>query len=156
MDSYIAYCDGSYQSSIDCGGWSSIIIKDGIIVKKLYQGYSNTTNNRMEIMGVLETLRYFKTPIKIKFYSDSQYVVNSIVNGHAYKWFENSDFSKKNLDLWFELIELLNFHEVSFEWVKGHDENPMNNLADKLAVHAAQCLNIPKDELNTANFQKDR
>lgn len=149
---YIAYCDGSFQSSINCGGWSSVIIKDGKIVKKLYQGYSGTTNNRMEIMGVLETLKYFKTPINIKIYSDSQYVINSIINGHVYKWFENKDFSKKNLDLWFELLDLLEFHNVSFEWVKGHNKDEMNELADKLAVHAAQCLNLPKDEISSVNF----
>ena len=149
---YVAYCDGSFQSSINCGGWSSVIIKDGKIIKKLYQGYTETTNNRMEIMGVLETLKYFKTPVKIKIYSDSQYVINSIVNGHVYKWFENKDFSKKNLDLWFELLDLLEFHNVTFEWVKGHNKNEMNELADKLAVHAAQCLNLPKDEINSINF----
>lgn len=149
---YIAYCDGSFQSSINCGGWSSIILENGKIIKKLYQGYKNTTNNRMEIMGVLETLKHFKTPINIKIYSDSQYVVNSIVNKRVYKWFEEKDFSKKNLDLWFELIDLLEFHNVTFEWVKGHDNNEMNILADKLAVHAAQCLNLPEDEMHTINF----
>lgn len=149
---YIAYCDGSYQSSINAGGWSSVIIKDNKIIKTLYQGYQNTTNNRMEIRGVLETLKYFKTPISIKIYSDSQYVINSIVNKHVYKWFEEKDYSKKNLDLWFELIDLLDFHNVTFQWVKGHNENEMNDLADKLAVHAAQCLNIPKDEINSINL----
>lgn len=151
-EEYIAYCDGSFQSSINSGGWSSIILKNGKIVKKLYQGYIGTTNNRMEIMGVLETLKYFKTPINIKIYSDSQYVVNSIVNGHVFKWFKEQDYSKKNLDLWFELVDMLEFHNVTFEWVKGHDNNPMNELADKLAVHAAQCLNLPKDEINTVSI----
>ncbi len=152
MDSYIAYCDGSFQASINAGGWASVILKDGVIIKKLYKGYIGTTNNRMEIMGVLETLRYFKTPIKIKIYSDSQYVVNSITKGYVRKWLEDKDFSKKNLDLWFELLDWLDFHDVTFEWVKGHNDNEMNELADKLAVHAAQCLNIPKDEINSVNL----
>ena len=152
MNEYIAYCDGSFQSSIESGGWASIILKDGKIIKKLYQGYKHTTNNRMEIRGVLETLKFFKEPVKIKIYSDSQYVINSIVNKHVYKWFEDKDFSKKNLDLWFELIDLLEIHEVTFEWVKGHETNEMNNLADKLAVHAAQCLNLPEDGNNHFNF----
>lgn len=151
---YEAYCDGSFQSSINSGGWSSVILKDGQIVKKLYQGYIGTTNNRMEIMGVLETLKYFKTPIKITIYSDSQYVVNSITYGHVYNWFKNQDYSKKNLDLWFDLINLLDVHDVTLVWVKGHNTSELNNLADKLAVHAAQCLNLPKDEINTINFQK--
>ena len=106
----------------------------------------------MEIRGVLETLKFFKTPVKIKIYSDSQYVINSIVNKHVYKWFTEKDFSKKNLDLWFELIDQLSIHDVTFEWVKGHKTNEMNNLADKLAVHAAQCLNLPEDGINNTNF----
>ena len=106
----------------------------------------------MEIRGVLETLKFFKTPVKIKIYSDSQYVINSIVNRYVYKWFAEKDFSKKNLDLWFELIDQLEFHDVSFEWVKGHETNEMNNLVDKLAVHAAQCLNLPEDGTNNTNF----
>ena len=149
---YEAYCDGSYQSSINSGGWSSIILNNNKIIKKLYQGYHNTTNNRMELMGVLETLNYFKTPIKIKIYCDSQYVINSIKEGYVYTWFKNKDYSKKNLDLWFKIIDLLNFHDVTFEWVKGHQYNEMNNLADKLAVHAAQCLNLPEDEINATKI----
>lgn len=143
---YVIYCDGSYQSSINSGGWCAVITKNGQIIKKLYQGYTDTTNNRMELMGVLEALRYFKTPTSIKIVSDSQYVVNSIINKHVYKWFEEKDYSKKNLDLWFAIIDLLAFHNVSFEWTKGHDINELNNLADKLAVHAAQCLNLKKDD----------
>ena len=154
MDEYTAYCDGSFQSSIDCGGWSSVILKNNKIIKKLYQGYKHTTNNRMEIRAVLETLKYFEQPVKITIYSDSQYVVNSIVDKHIYKWFEEQDFSKKNLDLWFELIDLLEFHNVSFVWIKGHESNELNNLADMLAVHAAQCLNLPNDGINQNYIQK--
>lgn len=150
MYDYIAYTDGSNQSSIQCGGWCSIILdKDGKIFKKLYQGFRETSNNRMELYGVLETLKYFKTPKKLKIYSDSQYVVNSINYGWARRWYEEKDYSKKNLDLWFELLDWLDFHDVTIEWVKGHENSEMNNLADMLCVHAAQCLNIPKDEIGT-------
>lgn len=145
MNNYIVYCDGSYQASIEAGGWSVVILKDNKIIKTLYCGLKHTTNNRMELMGVLEALKYFKTPTKIKIFSDSQYVVNSIINRQVYKWFEEKDFSKKNLDLWFEIIDLLEFHSVEFEWVKGHENNKFNNLADMLAVHAAQCLNLKED-----------
>ncbi len=82
---YTIYTDGSYQSSINAGGYSTVIIKDGKIIKKLYYGYKNTTNNRMELRGVLAALEYFKTPTKMKIYSDSQYVISSIINGHAKK-----------------------------------------------------------------------
>lgn len=150
---YTVYTDGSYQSSIDAGGYATVIIKDGEIIKQLYQGYKNTTNNRMELKGVLAALEYFKVPTKITIYSDSLYVVSSITNGHAKKWFEQQDFSKKNLDLWHDILDLLETHDVTFQWVKGHSDNKYNELCDKLAVHAAQCLNLPKDnEYNKNNI----
>ena len=150
---YTIYTDGSYQSSIDAGGYATVIIKDGEIIKQLYQGYKNTTNNRMELKGVLAALEYFKVPTKMTIYSDSLYVVSSITNGHAKKWFEQQDFSKKNLDLWHDILDLLEIHDVTFQWVKGHSDNKYNELCDKLAVHAAQCLNLPKDnEYNRNNI----
>lgn len=79
MNQYKAYTDGSYQSSIDAGGYASIIYdKSGKLVTELYQGFKHTTNNRMELMAVLETLKYFKQPVNITIVSDSMYVVNSI------------------------------------------------------------------------------
>lgn len=83
---YTIYTDGAYMPSINSGGCSAIIIHEGNIEKKLYQGYKNTTNNRMELMGVLMALEYFKDfPETIQIYSDSAYVVNSINNGHVFK-----------------------------------------------------------------------
>lgn len=78
---YIVYTDGSFQSSLNAGGYSAIIINNDRIIKKLYQGYKNTTNNRMELMGILSALKYFKNKepcAQIEIYSDSQYVVNNI------------------------------------------------------------------------------
>lgn len=150
MDEYVAYTDGSAQK---CGcGWASVILKNNKLFKTLYQGCIGSTNNREEIKGVLETLKYFKTPVKITIYSDSAYVVNTIQENWAQRWFDTKDYSKKNLDLWFELLDLLNFHKVELIWVKGHADNEYNNLADELAVHAAQCLNLPNDEIHPINF----
>lgn len=144
---YTIYTDGAYSSSSDCGGTSAIIVHEGNIVNKLYQGYKHTTNNRCELRAVLMALEYFNTPETIEIYSDSSYVVNSINQKHVWRWFENQDYSKKNLDLWFKIIELLDFHNVVFHWVKGHDETELNNIADMYAVHASQCLNLPVDEI---------
>jgi ribonuclease HI len=83
-ENYIAYCDGSYQPKINTGGWASIILKDKKIIKKLYYGLKDSTNNRMELMAVIETLKYFKDPVNITIYSDSQYVVNSVMLGWVY------------------------------------------------------------------------
>mgnify|MGYP001537491086 FL=1 len=139
------WTDGSYKPSIDCGGYSAIITQNGEVIKKLYRGYRNTTNNRMELLGVLECLRYFTNPEQITIYSDSQYVVSSINNKHLTKWVEDNDQSKKNLDLWYPIYELLKFHTVTFVWVKGHNNNKFNELADLFATHASDCLDLPED-----------
>lgn len=82
---YTVYTDGAYSSSTDCGGCSAIIEHEGNIVKKLYQGFKHTTNNRMELRGVLMALEYFKEPETLEIYSDSSYVVNSINNKHVFR-----------------------------------------------------------------------
>ena len=151
-ENYIAYCDGSYQPKINTGGWASIILKDKKIIKKLYYGLKDSTNNRMELMAVIETLKYFKDPVNITIYSDSQYVVNSVMLGWVYTWFEQKDYTKKNIDLWFELVDLLKYHNVTLIWVKGHEDNTMNNYADMLAQHAEKCLNLPEDHVNSVSF----
>ena len=147
MNSYICYTDGSYQDSLKAGGYASIICdENGNVVKELYQGYRNTTNNRMEIMGVLAIFRYFKEPTKLTIISDSMYVVNTINERWIDKWFENKDWEKSNLDLWFEVMDWMDFHDVQMVWTKGHANNELNNRADELCVHAARCLNLPEDE----------
>lgn len=78
---YKVYTDGSYKPVHDQGGYSSIIVKDDKVIKVLYRGYKHTTNNRQELMGVLEALKYFKMPMELKIYSDSSYIVNSINSG---------------------------------------------------------------------------
>ena len=147
METYEAYTDGSYQDSIKAGGWAAIILKEGKIIKKLYQGWKYTTNNRCEIRAVIETLKYFKDSVDITIYSDSQYVVSSINSKSCFKWIEESDLSKKNLDLWLELVNLLSYHNVTMVWVKGHENNSFNNMADLYCTHSATCLNIPEDEI---------
>lgn len=149
---YTCYTDGSYKSSINAGGWSSIIYDNsGKLVKELYSGFKNTTNNRMEAIAVLETLKYFKEPSELTIVSDSMYVVNTINEGWAKKWFEEKDFSKSNLDIWFKILELLDFHKVTMVWTKGHANDNMNNRVDELAQFASTCLNLPEDEYITYN-----
>ena len=109
----------------------------------------------MELLAVLETLKYFKEPTEIKIISDSMYVVNSITNHWVEKWFENEDYSKENLDLWIQVLELLNFHKVNIEWVKGHAASKYNNRADELAQFAANLINLPEDEYFVKS-KKDR
>jgi len=82
---YIAWTDGSYKPSTNSGGYSAVITKNGELIATLYQGFTNTTNNRMELMGPIEVLKYFNEPVSITIHSDSQYVVNSINNDHVFK-----------------------------------------------------------------------
>jgi ribonuclease HI len=159
MNSYICYTDGSCiknTKGYGNGGWASVILNDkGNIIKELYNGFQYTTNNRMELTAVLETLKYFKEPSKIKIISDSMYVVNSITQHWAEKWFENEDYSKENLDLWIQVLELLKVHKVEVEWVKGHACSKWNNRADELAQFAATFINLPEDEYYLKS-KKDR
>ena len=128
------------------GGYGAVITRDGEIVAKLYEGFRNTTNNRMELSAVLYALKWFKEPSNIIIYSDSQYIVNSINNGSARKWFQEQDYTKKNLDIWIEILDLIDWNlNVEFRWVKGHADNEGNILVDTLCTHAANCLNLKED-----------
>lgn len=82
MKKYKCYTDGSFQSSINCGGYASIICDEhGNVIKEIYQGFRDTSNNRMEARAVLETFKYLKEPSDITIVSDSMYVVNTIKEG---------------------------------------------------------------------------
>lgn len=147
MNKYFCYTDGSYKESKHTGGWASIICdENGNLIDCIYQGLLHTTNNRMEVLAVLETLQYFKEPSDITIISDSQYVVNTIKEGWLEKWFYAKDYTKQNLDIWYDILNLLDFHKVTMEWTKGHSNNKFNNMADELAQFAANCLNLKEDE----------
>lgn len=151
---YICWVDGALKGNriegltnpdILKGGWSCIICDElGEIIDILYSGKTGTTNNRMEMMAVLEGLKYFTEPSIIKFMSDSEYVVNGISDyiQHNYTFVKNA----ANYDLWSQIYDLLNIHKVEIEWVKGHNNTELNELADFWAQFAARCLNLQKDE----------
>jgi ribonuclease HI len=115
--------------------------------KELFGGEKNTTNNRMELTAAIKSLEYFKKLKEqkiinetIKLYTDSNYVKDGI-SSWIYKWEKNnwktSDKKNvKNIDLWKKLKELTKIYKVEWFWVKGHSNNPMNELADKLAKQA--------------------
>ena len=154
--SWVIYTDGSCIDNGARGGYAAVFCYDGRCVYKIYQGYLNTTNNRMELKAVIEALKCFKNPTELTIVSDSQYVVNSITGEHCYKWIKENDLSKKNLDLWFELVDLLKYHTVTFQWVKGHSNHSMNEFADKLCTHAATCMNLQEDPINIKYDNSDK
>ena len=137
MKNVTVYTDGACSGNPGPGGWGAIL-KYGEMTKELSGGEGETTNNRMELTGVITALSALKEPCNVKLYTDSQYIVNAINQGWLKSWIAHGWKRKtgpvKNPDLWQKLYELLNVHTVEFIWVKGHAENKYNNRCDELAV----------------------
>ena len=136
------YTDGACSGNPGPGGYGAVLIYNGN-EKEISGGEKSTTNNKMEMMGVIKALEMLKEKCDVEVYSDSAYVVNSINNKWVYSWKKNnwikSDKSKaKNIDLWERLLELIDYHNVKFIKVKGHADNEYNNRCDKLAVKARE------------------
>ena len=137
MKQVTIYTDGACSGNPGPGGWGAILLyKDTL--RELSGGEEHTTNNRMELLGVISALSALKEPCEIELYTDSQYIANAINKGWLQGWkaknWKRKDGELKNIDLWQELDKLLITHAVSFNWVKGHAENQYNNRCDELAV----------------------
>ena len=143
------YADGACSGNPGPGGYGTIL-KMGDNEKELSAGFRNTTNNRMEILGVIAGLEALKKPCKVKVISDSQYVVNSISKGWVYNWqkknWKKADKKRaENVDLWERLLPLLEIHECEFEWIRGHTGHAENERCDELAVAAYNSGNLEVD-----------
>ncbi len=132
------YTDGACSGNPGKGGWSAILVYKG--KEKELSGFeAQTTNNRMELTAVIEALKALKEPCSFKLTTDSKYVCDAINQNWVYSWEANNwrKADKKpalNVDLWEELLALLEEHEVEFIWVKGHDGHKYNERCDELAV----------------------
>lgn len=132
------FSDGACSGNPGPGGWGTILRYKGN-EKELSGGEKETTNNRMELTAVIEGLKALKETCEVDVLTDSQYVVNGIMMGWAKSWQQNG-WKKKdkkpalNSDLWQELLDLLDVHKVTFNWIKGHDGHPENERCDALAV----------------------
>ena len=150
-DEIIIYTDGGSLGNPGPGGYGIVKIY-GDSIEEIYGGFRLTTNNRMELMGVIAALRILKEKDqKITIYTDSSYVVNGITKGWAKSWRKNNWIKpdKKpaiNSDLWGELLDLIEPLKINFVWVKGHAGNKYNERCDELAVSAAKGKNLPIDE----------
>lgn len=131
------YTDGSSRGNPGPGGYG-IVMKYGDLRKELSEGFRLTTNNRMELLGVIVALeRLKKEGSSVTVYSDSKYVVDAIEQKWLFGW-EKKQFAKiKNPDLWVRLLRIYRKHHVKFVWVKGHASNAENNRCDELAVAAS-------------------
>ncbi len=135
------YTDGACRNNPGRGGWGAILVYAGR-EKELSGGEKLTTNNRMELSAVIAALSALKEDCEVTLTTDSQYVVNAIEKGWLDSWRNNgwrkSDKSHvQNVDLWEQLISLLERHKVSFVWVKGHNGHPYNERCDVLATKFA-------------------
>lgn len=136
------FTDGACSGNPGPGGWGAIL-RYGTKEKELSGGEKNTTNNRMELTAVISALSALNEPCKVIVTTDSKYVCDAITKKWVYSWQKNGwrKADKKpalNVDLWEKLLKLLNVHEVTFNWVKGHNEHPENERCDALAVREAQ------------------
>ncbi|MBE6927447.1 MAG: ribonuclease HI [Ruminococcaceae bacterium] len=138
MKKVTIYTDGACSGNPGPGGWGAILEWNGI-EKELSGGERETTNNRMELTGVISALSALREPCEVELYTDSKYVCDAILQRWVYGWKAKGwiKADKKpalNVDLWEQLLPLLERHSVTFRWVKGHAFNEKNNRCDKLAV----------------------
>ena len=132
------YTDGACSGNPGPGGWAVVLLY-GENIKEISGFVSDTTNNRMELLAVIEGLKAVKRSLKVEVYSDSSYVVNAVNNKWLDGWQKNgwrtaSKGEVKNQDLWQEIIELNKRYNPKYIWVKGHASNKWNNRCDELAV----------------------
>jgi ribonuclease HI len=144
------YTDGGSLGNPGPGGYG-VIIKYKDKVKEISGGFSNTTNNRMELTAAITGLSALKEKCHVTLYTDSKYVVDGINEGWAERWKKNNWKRNKkdkaeNIDLWDKLLNLISEHTVKMEWVKGHAGHPENERCDKLVKEAAANNHLPVDE----------
>ena len=154
MDKISLYTDGASRGNPGPGGYGALLIW-GNHRKELSKGYKFTTNNRMELLAVIEGLKAIKKKeIPVTVFSDSQYVVNTVEKGWLNNWIKtNFKGGKKNTDLWTEYYELAKNFRIKFVWVKGHANNPYNNRCDELATAAADGKHLLEDEGYEKNIE---
>lgn len=137
MKNITLYTDGACSGNPGAGGWACVLLY-GENKKFLSGGEKLTTNNRMELTAVIQGLKALKEPCNVSVYSDSAYIINSFNNGWIDNWLKNGwkTVDKKevlNKDLWQELLNLSDIHKITWNKVKGHASDELNNKCDELA-----------------------
>ncbi len=138
MKTVTIYTDGACSGNPGPGGWGAVLRYQDV-EKELSGGEAETTNNRMELTAVIRALECLNQPCVVELYSDSKYVIDALSLGWAKGWqargWKKPDKKPAlNPDLWQQLLELTERHEMRYHWVKGHADNPYNNRCDQLAV----------------------
>ena len=151
----IIYTDGGCINNPGPGGYG-VVLKNATKRKELSGGFRLTTNNRTELTACIEGLKALKRKLSVIVYSDSKYVVEGIAKGWAKRWksngwMRNESERAENADLWEQLLELCDKHDVTFKWVKGHAGVPENEKCDQLATQAAAKRDLPPDKVYEGN-----
>jgi len=137
---YKIYTDGACSGNPGPGGWGAVILDQDDKQKNISGSEKNTTNNRMELLAAIMSLKKIKNNSEVVIFTDSTYVKNGITewmkNWKKNGWKNSSKKPVKNKDLWEKLNKLCEANSVSWKWVKGHSTNEFNNLADELATKA--------------------
>jgi ribonuclease HI len=140
------YTDGAASGNPGPGGYGVVLISGPHRLEKS-QGFTLTTNNRMELMAVIDGLESLKNPgSRVTVYTDSRYVADSVEKGWLFQWESKSFKKKKNHDLWIRFLKVYRKHKVKFVWIKGHASNPENELCDRLAVAASKSTDRTEDK----------
>lgn len=141
----VIYTDGAARGNPGPGGLGVVMLY-GKHRKELSEGYSLTTNNRMELLAVIRGLESLKREdLKVKIYTDSRYVSDAVNEGWIFSWEAKRFKKKKNVDLWQRFLVLYRKYKVEFIWVKGHASIPENERCDTLAVEASQGSFLKED-----------
>ena len=143
----IIYTDGSSRGNPGPGGYGIVMQEvDTSYKKEFSKGFKKTTNNRMELLAVIIALEKLKKPNQeVHIYTDSKYVSDSVEKKWVFNWESKGFKNKKNPDLWIRFLSVYKKHKVSFFWVKGHNNNLLNERCDYLAVEASKQANLNID-----------
>ncbi|MDF1574938.1 MAG: ribonuclease HI [Bacteroidales bacterium] len=150
----VIYTDGAARGNPGPGGLGVVMIY-GDHRRELSEGYGLTTNNRMELLAVIRGLEALKRKdLRVKIYTDSRYVADSVNKGWVFSWEKQRFKKKKNIDLWQRFLELYREYKVEFVWVKGHASIPENERCDRLAVEASHGASLKVDSGYVENMDE--
>jgi len=156
MKKITLYSDGSSRGNPGPGGYG-VVLEYGKHTRELSQGFRTTTNNRMELLGVIAALETLKEECEVTVVSDSKYVIDAVKQGWLAGW-KNNGWSRgknqtlKNKDLWQRMDVIIPRHKITWQWVKGHAGHPQNERCDELATIAADSNELDIDQ----NFEDEQ
>lgn len=142
------YTDGAARGNPGPGGYGIVMEWVGKSYRKEFaKGFKHTTNNRMELLAVIDALKKLKKPgVSAIVFTDSKYVADAVNKKWVFGWEKKNFKDRKNADLWIEFLKEIRKNDVSFRWIKGHNDHPQNERCDALAVAASKEKKLLIDE----------